>query len=224
MKVYILADGEGTRWNNWGGVPKQLIKINDETILDRMIRLCKENGLDDITIIGVFENKDAKNIRFENCNDKIDLFIRVAEESKEPFIMLNGDCYYTDAIIKDAAERKTFNGWSHWQCPHLNKYTGKPWEEGYIHKVEDVEWWINRLKLLKEEMEKGNITLKNGWTINNFLNYRKDLDKFYAESNHDVYWHDETDDFDFSNGPECYSGFTNDYLRFIHNTGFKGGL
>jgi hypothetical protein len=224
MKVYILADGEGTRWNNWGGVPKQLIKINDETLLDRMIRLCKENGLNDITIVGIFKNNDAKNIRFSNCNDKIDLFIRIAKHSKEPFIMLNGDCYYTDAIIKDAAERKTFSGWSHWMCPHLNKYTGKPWEEGYIHKVENVEWWINKLNELKEKVDNGEIILKNGWVINNYLNNRDDIYKFYKSSNNDIYWHDETDDFDFSDGPECYSGFTNDYLRFIHHTGYKGGL
>lgn len=223
MKVFILADGEGTRWNNWGGVPKQLIKINDETILDRMIRLCKENGLDDITIIGPFKNKNAKNARFENCKDKIDLFIRVAQLSKEPFIMLNGDCYYTDAIIKDASERQT-DKWLHWMCPHLNKFTGKPWEEGYIHKVVDLKWWVNKLTELKEKVNNGEITLKNGWTINNYLNDRVDLYKFYKESKHDVYWHDQTDDFDFSNGPECYSGFSNDYLRFIHNTGYKGGL
>lgn len=223
MKVYILADGEGTRWNNWGGVPKQLIAINGETILDRMIRLCKENKLNDITIVGAFKNKDAKNIRFKDCNDKIDLFIRIAKESKEPFILLNGDCYYTDAIIKDAVERKTTK-WLHWMCPHLNKYTGKPWEEGYIHKVVDINWWINKLEELQEKVNKNEITLKNGWTINNYLNDKEDLYKFYKESKHDIYWHDQTDDFDFSDGPECYSGFTNDYLRFIHNTGYKGGL
>lgn len=224
MKAYILADGEGTRWNNWGGVPKQLIKINDETILDRMVRLLVENGINDITIIGKFKCENAKNIRFENCNDKIDLFIRVAKESKEPFIMLNGDCYYTEEIIKDCVSRKTYKGWCHWQCPHLNKYTGKPWEEGYIHKVEDINWWVSKLEALKEKVKNNQITLKNGWVINNYLNDREDLYKFYKESNHDVYWHDQTDDFDFSNGPECYSGFSNDYLRFIHNTGFKGGL
>lgn len=223
MKVYILADGEGTRWNNWGGIPKQLIKINDETLLDRMCRLCVENGIDDITIIGTFENKNAKNIRFENCHDKIDLFIRIAEHSKAPFIMLNGDCYYTDAIIKDVAERDT-NKWLHWMCPHLNKYTGKPWEEGYIHKVVDIDWWINSLKELQKKVNNKEVELKNGWVINNYLNGREDLYKFYKESNHDVYWHDQTDDFDFSDGPECYSGFTNDYLRFIHNTDYKGGL
>ena len=224
MKAYILADGEGTRWNNWGGVPKQLIVINDETLLDRMCRLLKENNVEDIIIVGEFKNKYARNIRFKNCNDKIDLFIRVAEDSKEPFIMLNGDCYYTDEIIKDAVNRTTFKGWSHWGCPHLNKFTGKPWEEGYIHKVENITWWVDKLLILKRLVEEGKVNLKNGWVINNFLNEREDLYKFYKDNPHDIYWHDQTDDFDFSNGPECYSGFSNDYLRFIHNTGYKGGL
>lgn len=224
MKAYILADGEGTRWNNWGGVPKQLIKINDETLIDRMCRLLHENGIKDIIIVGPFENKYAKNIRFTNCNDKIDLFIKVAQDSQEEFLMLNGDCYYTDAIIKDAVERKAIDGWCHWFCPHLNKYTGKPWEEGYIHKVSNLDWWISKLSELQEKVNKGEINLKNGWTINNYLNEKEDLYKFYNESKHDIYWHDQTDDFDFSNGPECYSGFSNDYLRFIHHTGYKGGL
>ena len=224
MKAYIMADGEGTRWNNWGGVPKQLIVINDETLLNRMCRLLKENGITDITIVGPFENEFAKNIRFENCKDKIDLWTRVAKESKEPFFILDGDIYYTDEIIKDAATRET-NSFLHWLCPHMNHYTGKPWEEGYLFKVVDVDNWINKLTKLQEEINKGNIQLKSGWVIKNYLCDRPDLYKFYTElCEHDVYWHDQTDDFDFSNGPDCYSGFTNDYLRFIHNTGYKGGL
>ena len=224
MKAYIMADGEGTRWNNWGGVPKQLIVINDETLLNRMCRLLKENGIDDITIVGPFENEYAKNIRFENCKDKIDLWTRVAKESKEPFFILDGDIYYTEEIIKDAVNRET-TSFLHWLCPHMNKFTGKPWEEGYLFKVVDVEGWINKLTKLQDEINKGNIQLKSGWVIKNYLCDRKDVYKFYTDlCEHDVYWHDQTDDFDFSNGPDCYSGFTNDYLRFIHNTGYKGGI
>lgn len=224
MKAFIMADGEGTRWNNWGGVPKQLIVINDETLLDRMCRLLHENNIEDITIVGKFTNQYAKNIRFENCKDKIDLWLRVAKESKEPFLILDGDIYYTDAIIKDAVERET-DSFLHWLCPHLNKYTGKPWEEGYLFKVVDVEWWINKLTELQDKVKNGTIVLKKDWIIKNYLCDRPDIYKFYKElCSHDVYWHDQTDDFDFSNGPECYSGFSNDYLRFIHNTGYKGGL
>ena len=219
MKVYILADGEGTRWNNWGGVPKQLLKVNDETILDRMIRLCIENRIEDITIVGQFENKHAKNVRL-NCKDKIELFIAVAKEAKEPFMILNGDCFYSDAIIKDAAERKATR-WVHYMCPHGNENTGKPWAEGYIYKVQDVDTWIKRLTNLQRKINQKEIEYKNGWVINNYLNNEPNLYEPKMTQT-DIRWHDCTDDFDFSNQDVVINGFNNDYLRFIHFTGYKG--
>ena len=92
---------------------------------------------------------------------------------------------------------------------------------GFYNRNSGEFFWKHQ----KDEINKGNIQLKSGWVIKNYLCDRPDVYKFYTElCEHDVYWHDQTDDFDFSNGPDCYSGFTNDYLRFIHNTGFKGGL
>lgn len=219
MKVYILADGEGLRWNNWGGVPKQLLKVNGETLLDRMIRLYKENGIEDITIVGDFKNENAKNIKL-NAKDKVELFIKVAEDSKEPFIMLNGDCYYTKAIVKDSIERETID-WLHYMCPTGNVKTGKVWPEGYIYKVVDTKQWIEELSRLKELIDKKEIELTTGWIINNWLNDENELNKFQGLCKHDVLWCDETDDFDFSDGDK-FNGFTNDYLRFLHFTGFKG--
>ena len=212
MKVYILADGEGTRWNNWGGVPKQLLKVNDETILDRMIRLCVENGLTNITIVGDFKNEHAKNTKL-NCDNKIDLFISVADHSKEPFIILNGDIYYTDEIMKDISQRDTTR-WLHWMNPGVNTNTGKPWAEGYAYKVIDVYLWIKRLQNLKRNISSGVIEYKNGWVINNYLANEPNLYKPKL-TNHDISWNDNTDDFDFS-------GENNDYLRFIEYTGYKG--
>ena len=91
MKVLILADGNGQRWNNYKGVPKQLLKINNETLLERTIRLCKANGIkkDDLIIIGDFKNDDAVNDKFENCSLKRQLFLAIANKYNEPFILLN---------------------------------------------------------------------------------------------------------------------------------------
>lgn len=219
MKVYILADGEGTRWNNWGGVPKQLLKINNETILDRMVRLCVENGLDDITIVGDFKSEYAKNTKL-NCKDKIDLFISVANHSKEPFVLLNGDVFYSDEIIKDVSEKESTR-WLHWMCPEGNKNTGKTWAEGYAYKVYDIETWKKRLTNLKRKVESGEIEFKTGWIINNYLNNETNLYTPNLTEN-DIRWCDTTDDFDFSNQDVELNGFNNDYLRFLHYTGYKG--
>jgi len=51
MKVLILCAGDGSRWGNYLGVPKQLVTINGETLLDRTIRLLRENQIADITIV-----------------------------------------------------------------------------------------------------------------------------------------------------------------------------
>ena len=210
MKILILAGGDGKRWGNYQGAPKQLLKIDGETLLDRMIRQCRKNGAEDITIIGDFKG-DAKNDKFTSRN-KRHLFLEITERYKEPFILLNGDCFYTDAIIRDCLTREAKDGWLHWCCPHENIYTGKPWGEGYIHKVTNVDWWIRKLKEYNELVDNGMPT-GNDWSINRFLYGASDIITHSSNpadlSKYDVYWHDETDDFDF---PE-------DYDRFIQWTG-----
>ena len=143
MKVLILADGDGTRWGNYQGVPKQLLTIDGETLIRRMVRQLKEAGADDIVIIGPYEVDGVQNDRLTS-RQKRRLFVEIAERYKEPFILLNGDCFYTDEIIKDCLTRET-DRWLHWCCPHPNYYTGKKWGEGYIHKVVDLDWWISKL-------------------------------------------------------------------------------
>jgi choline kinase len=39
--VFILCAGRAERWNNYLGIPKQLIAFNNESLLDRTIRLIK---------------------------------------------------------------------------------------------------------------------------------------------------------------------------------------
>ena len=206
MKILILADGDGKRWNNYQGVPKQLLRIDGETLLDRMVRQCKENGADDIVIIGPFRNEAATNDKFTS-RDKRHLFLEIAKRYNEPFIMLNGDCFYTDEIIEDCIEREAVDGWLHWCCPHPNYFTGKPWGEGYIHKVTDLDWWISKLEEYNRRVD-GGMQVGNDWSINRFLYGAKDITKHsnnvHDLSKYDVYWHDETDDFDF---PEDYNRF-----------------
>lgn len=208
MKILILADGDGKRWNNYQGVLKQLLRIDGETLIDRMCRQLHENGADDIVIIGPFRNEAATNDKFTS-RDKRHLFLEIAKRYNEPFIMLNGDCFYTDEIIKDCIEREAVDGWLHWCCPHPNYFTGKPWGEGYIHKVTDLDWWISKLEEYNRRVD-GGMQVGNDWSINRFLYGAKDIVKHSRNvhdlSKYDVYWHDETDDFDF---PEDYDRFMN---------------
>lgn len=216
MKVIILADGEGTRWNNYKGVEKQLLKIDGETLLHRMCRLCHENGIEkkDLIILGKFKDEFASNYRFSDCNLKRKLFLAIAKKYKEPFILLNGDCYYTEAIIKDCINRQ-IERWGHWCRLGANPHTGKEWGEGYIHKVVDIDWWINKLEEFNSLCESGEINLTNDWTINRFLADWQDIytHRIDLPNEYDILWDDETDDFDF---PQ-------DVDRFIMYTGKRLG-
>jgi len=62
-KVLILCAGDGKRWNNYLGVPKQLIPINEEPLLKRTVRLLCDYGYSDIAII---THDDRLN--FEGCD------------------------------------------------------------------------------------------------------------------------------------------------------------
>lgn len=42
MNYIIMADGKGTRWNNYGDIPKHFIKVEGETLLARTVRLLHE--------------------------------------------------------------------------------------------------------------------------------------------------------------------------------------
>ena len=216
MKIFILADGNGKRWNNYSGVEKQLIKIDGETLLHRMCRLCHENGVqkNDLIIIGKFQDEFAINDRFENCSAKRTLFLEIAKKYREPFILLNGDCYYTDAIIRDCIGRE-ISKWGHWCRLGSNPHTGKEWGEGYIHKVADIDWWITKLEEFNKLCDDGEINLTNDWTINRFLAGWQDIytHRIDMPNEFDILWDDETDDFDFPS----------DLDKFIFHTGKRLG-
>ena len=52
MRILILAAGDGTRWNNYRGVPKHLAPLCGEPILHRTVRMITERRPDaDVRVI-----------------------------------------------------------------------------------------------------------------------------------------------------------------------------
>jgi hypothetical protein len=51
-RVFIPCAGDESRWNEYLGVPKQLVDIDGEPLLHRTVRCLKDRGLNDILIIG----------------------------------------------------------------------------------------------------------------------------------------------------------------------------
>lgn len=199
-KYYILANGEGTRWKNYKGVPKQLIEIDGETILHRMIRLLHNNDVkkENIFICGPFEDEGAMSI-ITKSPTKREVFEEIANLAQGPFVILYGDCYYTDICIYRVVHEPV-KKYDEFFTTSSNPYTGCPWAEGYAHRCEDWEWWRDELHELNSNSEI--IKAPKDWFLHWWLLGVKDerMNGFPVQCydpDHDIHWLDETDDFDF---------------------------
>ena len=123
----ILAAGMGTRLMPLTkDIPKALLKINDTTLLERMIRNCIDAGISKfIVIVGYNRNKvidlcpkiaerygieirTLVNERYDETNTSVSTFIasKLIEDDPEDFILVNGDNVVDPEIISRIAESK----------------------------------------------------------------------------------------------------------------------
>ena len=117
MKYVIMADGKGTRWNNYNNHSKHLCVINGETIIGRTVRLLREKNIQDIIITSHNPKMEFEGaIRYEPLanNEEIDRF--TYEFLDEEITFLYGDTYYAedalDTIISTDTDDMLFFGTS----------------------------------------------------------------------------------------------------------------
>lgn len=199
MRIFILANGEATRWENYLGVDKQLIEIDGETIINRMVRLCRKYGLTDIVIVGPYEVDGATNFIPEEEINPIGKYevVKPLTSDITEFALLYGDCYYSEKIIEDLATRKTDKKWLHWTCNRPNSITGKPYPEGYIHTVYDKDFWFKKCDEYHTLLDSG-LEHKIDWQFLRFLlNIDLDIHQPELMQENEVDWEDESDDIDY---------------------------
>lgn len=112
MKYIIMCGGEYNEFKT----PKQLLKVNGEILVERTIRLLKENGITDIAISTnnpAFDYLDIEKLRHKNefvClhqdeNKRSELcWLNAYYPAKEPVCYLHGDVYYSNEAIKTIIE------------------------------------------------------------------------------------------------------------------------
>ena len=105
MKYIIMADGKGTRWNNYHNIPKHLIEIDGETLLARTVRLLRENDARaDIVITSHdprYEVPGARRYEPQNNHLEIDRFTE--ELIADDVCFLYGDTFYSESVIQKIA-------------------------------------------------------------------------------------------------------------------------
>ena len=106
MKYIIMADGKGTRWNNYHNIPKHLIEIDGETLLTRTVRLLRENDARaDIVITSHdprYEVPGARRYEPQNNHLEIDRFTE--ELIADDVCFLYGDTFYSESVIQKIAD------------------------------------------------------------------------------------------------------------------------
>jgi MurNAc alpha-1-phosphate uridylyltransferase len=114
MRVIILSSGKGTRMMPLTkDTPKPMLEINGEYLLENKINLCRNSGLNEITINVAYK----KNVIIDYIK-KLDIDIHLVDEGDEPlgtaegirniiksfddeeFIVINSDIW-TDYNLKD---------------------------------------------------------------------------------------------------------------------------
>lgn len=148
-RVIIIAAGDATRWGNYLGVPKHLIEINGETLLERQVRLATERGAEVIIV-----TRDARNKQYQVPGAKIHTAtLRPSMRDADKFassvsiwspnrrtIILYGDCYFTSAAMDQILDpREYVDGWHAFARFGASSYTGTPYGENLAHAIDPGE-------------------------------------------------------------------------------------
>lgn len=151
MKILILCAGLGTRLGDLtSNNPKCLIKINSETILDRILKQLNNLGLNekDIFLCGGYKNellpiKYTKfvNYKFKTTNMMTTTIVGLNElrdvlEQTDNILLIYGDCLYSDKFISKLIT--LVDSFDHISIPVDLDWKSK-WEKRYDNIFDDAE-------------------------------------------------------------------------------------
>ena len=106
MRYIIMADGKGTRWQNYNDIPKHFIEINGETLLARTVRLLREGDNDCEIIITSHDSRYEVDgaVRYEPLNNHLEIDRFTEELIADNVCFLYGDTYYSEEAVNSIIE------------------------------------------------------------------------------------------------------------------------
>lgn len=109
MRYVIMANGQGTRWKMFQGIPKHLIEVDGETLLQRTTRLVKAVDPQAEVIISS-SNPDCVAdgaTRYEPERNELEIDRFVPELICNDLVFLYGDTFYTEEAIRSIYDSPT---------------------------------------------------------------------------------------------------------------------
>jgi hypothetical protein len=201
MKVVIMAAGNGLRWNNFLGVPKQMIPINGEPLLHRTIRLLKERKIPykDIVVTvpekGFYGKLPCKEV-VGDPTWSVDKFLNAYGD-----LYVYGDVYYTEEAMNTIVYTLEPSFYGRYTGSRI---TGKKWGEVFGVRPDD------RMREIFKQIKEMDIPKRRGWEV-----YRLWAGYGINEDKVGDYWR-EIDDFtDDIDSPEEYHRWKTNYANFI---------
>ena len=165
MKYIIMCGGHYSKFET----PKQLSVINGETLVERTIRLLKENGIIDIYIssndprFDKYATRLEHNNSFEEKDGKVyGYWIDAYYPIDDPCVYLHGDVYYSENAIKKIINLN----------PEVNTFIGnevarnkehKNWGEPFGWIVVDQEEFRKGIEETKKIQDEGK--LERGYAL-----------------------------------------------------------
>ena len=160
MLTIIMCGGKYNQYES----PRHLIKIGGETVVDRTIRLLRENGVKDIAISTndpVFEQFGLPILKHENSYDAdgynnfrgywCDAFY----PTFEPALYIFGDVFFSPEAIKIIVETPTNDIEFFASSPPFSKDFIKTSAEPFALKVQNQEYLHEAIKRLKQLNSEG---------------------------------------------------------------------
>jgi hypothetical protein len=204
LRVLILCAGEGSRWNNYTGVPKHKVIIEGEVLVERTIKQFLKYT-DDIVVVtsDELETFAGASMYVANKSKKfkdMDKFLSSHEQwSDIKTIIVYGDVYFTDEAVKTIATND--RPWCFYLRESASQITSKPWGEifgfsfdGYFNKI--------MFQTIKNTLYKRIVTnppKPAGWTLLRSLLEVRTTKEIFTPENSFAYINidDWTEDFDY---------------------------
>jgi len=222
-RAILMCAGAGTRWNNYLGVRKHLLRIGTERLLDRTGRLLRERSDPEIWIAAFDAEYDVPGAkRFEPAHGRdrytdTDKFLCSVDlwSSDDQTMLIYGDVFFTSAAM-DAIARFT-GEYSFFGRPGPSRWTGRPWAEMFaLSFAPSMHGTIcSAMEGVRELLIAGTIPRGGGWEVYRFLKKLDPvclLERTQPVSDSFVTIDDVTDDFD---RPADFEEWKRRYLAYI---------
>lgn len=160
MKFIIMCGGYYEKWSR----PKQLTEVKGEAIVERTIRLLRENGIEDIAISANDPRFDGFGVPvLHHANpyylpigcDAVTPWLDAFYPMTEPVCYIFGDVVFSPQAIRTIVETKTNDIEFFASAKPLSFNYPKRWAEPFAFKVVDTTAFINAIRKTKALDEQG---------------------------------------------------------------------